>query len=233
MNMSLSKRLAAAVAYVREGSVLSDVGTDHAYLPIYAVENGLAKRAIASDINDGPLKNAESNIKKHGLSDKISCVLTSGFDGLDSFGITDAVIAGMGGELIADIVNAADFIKTDGFRLVVQPMTMLDTARSALFRLGFSILNEYVLKEDGKFYTVISAEYTGISSEENDVFTLTYGEPSKRDYESDEVRSEFYRREAGKYERIIAGKRSAGICVCEEETILKKLTERAMKNDKS
>lgn len=223
----------AAVAYVRKGSILADVGTDHAYLPIYAIENGLSERAVASDVNDGPLKNAESNIKKHGLSDKISCVLTSGFDGLGSFGITDAVIAGMGGELIADIIEAADFIKINGFRLIIQPMTMLDTVRSALFDLGFSILNEYVLKEDGKFYTVISAEYTGEIFEKNYAFNLIYGDPCKREYENDEIKYEFYKREIGKYERIIAGKRTAGISVCEEETILKKLKERAMKNEKS
>lgn len=233
MNMSLSKRLTAAVTYVRNGSVLADIGTDHAYLPIYAVENGLAERAVASDINEGPLENAESNVKKHGLSDKISCIHTSGFKGLDTFGITDAVIAGMGGELIANIVEAADFIKINGFRLVIQPMTMLDIARAALFASGFSILNEYVLKEDGKFYTVISAEYTGQIFEENDAFTLMYGDPCKRKYESDEVKIEFYKHETVKYERIIAGKRNAGICVFEEETILKKLTERAMNNDKS
>ncbi len=224
--MILSKRLNAAAAYIRKGAVLADVGTDHAYLPIFAVENGIASRAVASDINEGPLKNAESNIEKHGLSEKIECMLTSGFAGLDSFGITDAVIAGMGGELIATIIKNANFIRQDCFRLIIQPMTMHETARKALFALGFSIVGECVLKEDGKFYTVICADYTGNAVFDVDDFSLLYGDESLRNYESDNVRKEYLTREISKYERISKGKRSAGIYADAEEEIVRKLKER-------
>lgn len=224
--MILSKRLNAAAAYVRKGAVLADVGTDHAYLPIFAVENGIASRAVASDINEGPLKNAESNIERHGLSEKIECVLTSGFEGLDGFGITDAVIAGMGGELIATIIENASFIRRDCFRLIIQPMTMHEAARKALFSLGFSVIGEYVLKEDGKFYTVICADYTGDVAFDVDDFLLLYGDESLRNYESDNVRKEYLTREISKYERISKGKCSAGINTDAEDETARKLKER-------
>lgn len=228
MSITLSKRLAAAAAFVRDGAVLADIGTDHAYLPIYAVENGVAVRAVAADINDKPLASAVSNIKKHGLTDRITCILTSGFDGLDSYGITDAVIAGMGGELIASLIDASDFIGTEGFRLIIQPMTMPDAARAALFRHGFTVVGEYTLKEDGKIYTVVAADYTG-NFAEADRFTLLYGDLDARKYENDAVRAEYFVRETEKYKRIIDGKKKAGIETAEEESIRSMLTERISK----
>lgn len=232
MNITLSKRLTAAVGFVRQGAVLADIGTDHAYLPIYAVENGIAERAVAADINKKPLASARANTEGHGLTDKITCVLTSGFDGLDGYGITDAVIAGMGGELIASIVDAADFIRRDGFRLIIQPMTMPEAARAALFRNGFSVICEYTLKEDGKMYTVIAADYTGKITKAS-VFALLYGNLNARKYESVEVEYEYFKREIAKYKRIIEGKRMAGIIPEEEEKILYKLTERTKDQSES
>ncbi len=226
MIFTLSKRLTAVVEFVRHGSVLADIGTDHAYLPIYAVENGISRRAVAADINKKPLASAVNNIENHSLSDLIECVLTSGFDGLDSYGITDAVIAGMGGELIASIVSAAEFIKKDGFRLIIQPMTMPHIARRALDEHGFTVTDECTLKEDGKLYTVISADYSGATCTDADEFTYLYGDLDARKYESDEVRSEYFAHETAKYMRIINGKTSAGINCESEKAILQKLTEK-------
>ncbi len=226
MNSILSKRLTAALGCVRQSAILADIGTDHAYLPIYAVEKGITSRAVAADINEKPLASAMANIEKCGLTDRITCVLTSGFDGLDGYGITDAVIAGMGGELIASIVTAADFIKKDGFRLIIQPMTMQDAARRALFECGFSATDEYTLIEDGKLYTVISADYTGDAVTDADTLTLLYGELDRRKYENDAVRDEFFKRETAKYIRIINGKKSAGLDFSAEAEILSKLTEK-------
>lgn len=226
MNIILSKRLTAVARFVRHGAFLADVGTDHAYLPIYAIQNGIAERAVAADVNKKPLASAIANIEKYELTDEITCVLTSGFDGLDKYGITDAVIAGMGGELIAMIVDDAEFIRRDGFRLIVQPMTMPDAARAALCRNGFSVSDEYTLKEDGKLYTVISADYIGKTVANASPFFLAYGDLDARKYENDDVMYEYLNREICKYKRIIEGKRMAGLSAEAEEKLLYKLNER-------
>ncbi len=225
MSIILSKRLSAAAVCIRRGAVLADIGTDHAYLPIYAVASGAAARAIAADINKKPLDCAAANIEKYALSDKIECVLTSGFKGLDGYGITDAVIAGMGGELIASIVTDADFIRHLGFRLIIQPMTMPDAARRALFACGFSVTDEYTLAEDGKLYTVICADYTGKVLSDADEFMLLYGELAARKFENDAVRREYFAREAAKYRRIINGRASAALSSDSEKMLLDKLIE--------
>ena len=84
--------------------MVADVGTDHAYLPIYLVSAGVAHRAVASDINQGPLSRAEANIQRFSLSSQISTRLTPGLAGIAEFAPTDILICGMGGELIASIL---------------------------------------------------------------------------------------------------------------------------------
>lgn len=221
----LKKRLLAAAHFVRECSVLADVGTDHAFLPIYCVENGKSVRAIAADINEMPLDRARFNINTHGLSDRIECKLTSGFIGLEGYGITDGAVCGMGGELIAMIINDSDFIKKDGFRLIIQPMTMLEVAREALSNAGFDVNAEITLFEEGKYYTVISADYTNNTSKSSK-FELLFGDFSKKLFESEEVRTGYINHEINKYERVIKGKSSAGINAFEEKEIVSYLKER-------
>ena len=87
------------------GDVLCDVGTDHGYLPCYMIENGLCSKAYACDIAQGPLDSAIAHINERCLSDRITTVLSDGLDSVEKGDITDVVIAGMGGELIADIIS--------------------------------------------------------------------------------------------------------------------------------
>ena len=86
------KRLEAAAKLVRPGAFVADIGTDHAYLPIYLVGKGIATRAVASDINRGPLDRAASNIRAAGLEERITLLLTDGVVGLCGLGITDYII---------------------------------------------------------------------------------------------------------------------------------------------
>ena len=160
----LTPRLASAASFVRKNSVVADVGTDHAYLPIALVLGGISKSAIASDINEGPYLRALTNIRSHSLSGKITALCTPGLDGIEKYSPTDILICGMGGELIAAIIDGAPWTKNEKIRLVLQPMTHAEILRKYLIDNGFSIVDEKIAKEE-KIYQIICAEYTGASEE--------------------------------------------------------------------
>ena len=162
------QRLAGAIPYLRKGKVLSDVGTDHAHLPIYACQNGICPRAVASDINRGPVENARRNIAAAGLTDKIATVCTPGLDGIQAYAPEDITIFGMGGELIASIIDAAPWTRDARIRLVLQPMSHAEILRAYLLQNGFCILDQTLVKED-KVYQIICAEYDGIARSEDDM----------------------------------------------------------------
>lgn len=157
----LDNRLLACASFVRHDSIVADIGSDHAYLPIYLVSEGICPRAIASDINKGPVDRARANIALSALSDKIDVLLADGLDKAAGFSPDDVVIAGMGGELIRDIIAASDYARRDGVRLILQPMTMPDALRAYLAAEGFKIVGETVCTAADKYYQVICAEYDG------------------------------------------------------------------------
>ena len=162
------QRLAGAIPYLRVGRVLSDVGTDHAHLPIYACANGICPRAVASDINRGPVENARRNIAAAGLGDRIATVCTPGLDGIEQYCPEDITIFGMGGELIASIIEAAPWTRDGHIRLIVQPMSHAEILRAYLLKNGFCILDQTLVKED-KVYQIICAEYDGVVRREDDM----------------------------------------------------------------
>ena len=161
---TLTPRLRAVAELVREGAFVADVGTDHAYLPIALVKEGRAIGAVASDINEGPYLCATKNVHEHSLEDKISTVHCPGLSGIDKFSPTDILICGMGGELIASIIDDAPFVRNKNIRLVLQPMTHSEILRKYLLGNGFEIVVERIVKED-KLYQIICAEYTGNKNE--------------------------------------------------------------------
>ena len=162
--ITLGNRLLSVAELVRGGAVFADVGTDHAYLPLFLLKNGKIERAICSDINVGPLENARANAEEYGLTDKISFVLTDGAVALSGLGITDMAICGMGGELIADIIEAAPFIKNERVHLILQPMTKQEHLRTYLLKNGFEITGEVYSAEGQRSYITLEAEYTGTAT---------------------------------------------------------------------
>ena len=157
--ITLSKRLLAVAALVGKGTV-ADIGTDHAALPIWLVQNGHSK-ALASDINEGPCQRARVNIYAWGLHGKIKVRCCAGLDGIEDFAPDNIVIAGMGGEMIASILEASEYPKKSKCRLVLAPQSMQDVLRKYLYANGFSIDTETVVADGGKFYQILSAAYTG------------------------------------------------------------------------
>lgn len=160
---NLDARLLAAAKFVREGAYACDIGTDHAYLPVYLVLIGRASRALASDINKGPVMRAKESVAKYGVNDKIDVVLSDGLRGAEGYPVTDIIIAGMGGELIASILEDAKWVKNEKYRLILQPMTHAEILRKYLADNGFSIIDEDMVKDTGnnKIYQIICAEFTG------------------------------------------------------------------------
>lgn len=160
MEIKLSKRLSTVATYVRDGAFVADIGTDHAYLPIYLIKNKIAVKALASDINEGPILRAKENIFKFSLNDKIIVKVANGLDGIEEFSPTDVMICGMGGELICQIIDSSQYIKSKGIRLILQPMTSIKELREYL-QNGFFTVGESIVLEDNKIYQVICVEYDG------------------------------------------------------------------------
>ncbi len=164
---ALDRRLRTACDLLPEESVVWDIGTDHAYIPIYLLRCGKCTAAVASDINRGPLGAAKRNAELYGVSERITFLLTNGLGETDpaAYGVTDLCICGMGGELIAEILRASPYLPQAGLRLVLQPMSHGYDLRCALRKDGYTIREERLCKANGKIYAVIAAEYTGAQEE--------------------------------------------------------------------
>lgn len=156
--IKLDARLGAVADFV-DGNFLIDVGTDHANLPIFLCQTKKISRAVASDINRGPLERAEKNISLHGLDDKIETVLSDGLTKLEDYRPTDIAIAGMGGILIKNIIDLSDTARRA--HLILQPMSHAHILRGYLISHGFKIKDEALAEDASKAYQIISAVYTG------------------------------------------------------------------------
>jgi len=152
-NISLTPRLQCVADCLRNCNLLADIGTDHAYIPIYAVQNGIAKRAIASDVVKGPLKIATDNILANNLVDKITPCLANGLESASD--ADEIVIAGMGGKLICNILKEKYDIAQNADYLIIQPMTCSYELRKFLHTNNFKIVDEKLAKEEDKIYNIM------------------------------------------------------------------------------
>ncbi len=157
----LSPRLQAAAEFVRPGARLADVGTDHAYLPVYLSCQQRISEALASDIAKGPLKRAKETIGKYSAEEKVKTRLTPGLMGAEDFCPTDIVIAGMGGEMIVSVLENAGVVLDEGVHLILQPMTKQEVLRRFLSEKGFELLDETLVNEGERFYQILLCHYTG------------------------------------------------------------------------
>ena len=172
-------RLLSAVPYLRPHAAVADIGTDHAYLPVYLVREGLADRALACDIRPGPLASATGNIRKAGLEDRIQTLLTDGLHGVEPFAPDHILIFGMGGELIAKILSEAEWIRSPSVRLILQPMSRAEVLRAYLANAGFAVLGETLSRADGRIYQTICAEWRGTIASPEPV-DLLVGKPDQQ-----------------------------------------------------
>ncbi|MDE7289287.1 MAG: Nif3-like dinuclear metal center hexameric protein [Oscillospiraceae bacterium] len=162
----LDKRLKLCADMVT-GKRVCDVGTDHAYLIVELLLSGKCDTAVAADINEGPLSAARTNLEKSGVTDRVDIILSDGLKNVPQEGITDIVIAGMGGELIAKILSECDWL--EGKNLILQPMSKSDHLLRWLWKNGFEILKRQAVCE-GKFcYTVINCVKSSVPLQRTDI----------------------------------------------------------------
>ena len=154
MNLPISPRLLACAGFVSPGDRVADIGCDHGYLSIYLLKQGIASSVIASDINQGPLESARRNAKKYGVIENISFYLSAGVEKIPR-DFDTLICAGMGADTMISILDAAPWLKSTQYRLILQCQSKAPALRQYLSSQGWRITEESVLR-DGRFlYTVM------------------------------------------------------------------------------
>ncbi len=180
--MNLSERLVRIASFVPPGLVVADVGTDHALLPIFLVSNNISPRVIASDLAQGPLGFARSNVEHYGLGDKIMLKLGNGLEPFSPGEVQVVIIAGMGSIKILEILNGSPAVLKNIQRLILQPQRGADMVRRWLLEHRWQIIDEDLLLEQGNYYELIVSEPLG-DAEPN----FKKAEPSQRELEMLEI----------------------------------------------
>ena len=168
--MDLKGRLGAIAEKIPQCDTLADIGTDHAYIPIFAVRNLICRKAIAADVKSGPVEIASRNIKRYGYEKLIETKMGYGLEPLTEYESDVIVIAGLGGILIRDIIakslGKAQIAKV----LILQPMNMVEVLREWLYENGFEIIDETLAEESKKIYNILSVKWTGKTKELDDFY---------------------------------------------------------------
>lgn len=162
MNPPISPRLLKCCDYISSGVRVADIGTDHGYLGIYLLQTQKASFIIASDINEMPLQSAKNNAIKYNVSGKMAFYLSDGVKNVPrDFDVM--VCAGMGADTMIGILDNAPWLKSEDYRLILQCQSKRPELREYLYKNGFQILNEKLVR-DGRFiYTVMNVQYRGTS----------------------------------------------------------------------
>ena len=156
----LTKRLAACADLVTGKGIACDVGTDHAYLAAELLRTGRCQSVIASDIGEGPLEAAERTLRQAGLLSRAQLILSDGLMQIPAEGVTDVVIAVMGGETMIHILKESPWVQK-GVNLILQPMTKAPLLREWLAENGYAVRQEKIVQEGRFFYTVMQVQYDG------------------------------------------------------------------------
>ncbi len=160
--MELSIRLEAIAACVKPGLAVVDIGTDHGYLPIELIRRGVSPKALACDVRKGPLQRAHQHIQEAGLLDQVETRLSDGFEMIRRGEVNGCVIAGMGGMLVKDILEAESLreknILQEMKQLILQPQSDMEAVRRMVHRLSFRITDEIMLIDRDKHYWILICE---------------------------------------------------------------------------
>lgn len=201
--MILSDRLESIISLVSKGKNIADIGCDHGFIAIELVRRRICPKVIASDLREGPLEKARINVKNAGLEDSITFRVSDGFEGYDAGEVQSAVIAGMGGMLIRDILTKGLDKVSCMDDLIVQPQSNIPEFRCFLRASGYEIIRNEIVREDGKYYFPMKIRFTGNPIGENDgVITASdrYGADLIRE---DRGLSEYLEYEVESYRNIL------------------------------
>lgn len=196
----LDRRLSTVASLVTPGCVPADIGTDHAYLPCHLILTGRVSRAVASDVAPGPLENARRTVERLGLTDAVRCVLSDGTKRIPPDAYDTLICAGMGGELIRDILRDTASLETK--RLVLQPMTHSEDLRRFLCERGFSVVSETAVLDGRRCYIAFSAGFTARYEQADDAFYHYFGGYPAR---GDEASALFTEKQAERLRKRLAG----------------------------
>ncbi len=199
-NIEISNRLKLIASMVTEGHRLADVGTDHGYVPIYLVRNGAVDKALAMDINKGPLEKASEHIGFYGLEDKITTRLSDGLKAYNKGEADTILIAGMGGALTVHILTDGLDKLGESTELVLSPQSEIFLVREFLQKNNFMITDEKMIYDEGKYYTVIKAK-RGVDENQYSEIEMEYGYVALAN--KDDVLKSMLERDRAKYEAII------------------------------
>ena len=156
--VTLDRRLKQVVAYIPDGSVLADIGSDHAYVPCFAIQQGIVKRAIAGEVNRGPMEAAQAQVALIGATNEIDVRLGDGLAVLEEDEATCVTICGMGGSLISSILEAGKTKLGAVERLVLQPNVDGQHVRVWLLSNGYRLVEETIVEENDKVYEILVGE---------------------------------------------------------------------------
>ncbi|WP_446898765.1 tRNA (adenine(22)-N(1))-methyltransferase [Clostridium sp. LBM24168] len=168
--MNLSLRLKSICEMVDKCDCIADIGTDHAYIPVYLVKNNICRRAIASDINRGPINKAYMNIGLEGMQNKIECRLGGGLDTIAPGEAQEVVIAGMGGNLIRDIMDENMAVFKGARYFILQPVQNPEVLRKYIYDMGFRIIDEDLCIDENIFYEIIKVRYSDTIIKPDSIF---------------------------------------------------------------
>ena len=199
--MKLTDRLLKIASLVSKGKTIADIGTDHGYIPVYLLNKGTIPFAILADVNKGPLENARKEVRHNNLTDKTDLRLGSGIEVLKKGEVDEIIIAGMGGILISELLEANKEVAHSVDKLILQPMQAQEELRKYLLSNGYEIVNDVLVKEDFRIYEIIETKYTGKNTiVENEI----YYEVSKKLIENnDPLLKEFIDKKIYKYNSIV------------------------------
>lgn len=203
--MKISPRLLAIEYFVKDHSIVADIGTDHGYIPVYLIKNNTSKKVIGTDISKGSLDKAIQYVKELGYEDYIDTRLGNGLEVLKPYEVDTVILAGMGGTLIKDILEKDMEIAKTINNFIFQPMIATRELRKHLYKNNFKIIDEKIVKEDERYYEIIYAIWG-------------------KDYVEDEIYYEVSERLVDKKDPIL--KKFLEFKIQEIENILEKLEEK-------
>ncbi|WP_024295252.1 tRNA (adenine(22)-N(1))-methyltransferase [Lacrimispora indolis] len=217
--MKLSRRLETIASFVPEGSRVADIGTDHGYIPIHLVQEGKAKHAIAMDVREGPLLRARAHIQEAGLQNYVEVRLSDGLLKLEQNEADCVVIAGMGGELMIHILEEGRDLWESISCWVLSPHSELDKVRRFLEEEAFFIWRETMIKEEGKYYSVMGvSRKPGAAAADGREISYRYGRGMLES--KDPVLKEYLIKEEEQLEQIMSG-----LSVSETESARRRMEE--------
>lgn len=219
----LSNRLMVVASFVESGAVVADIGSDHAYLPCFLVNDGKINKAIAGEVVKGPYESAVKNVKKNGLDNAITVRLANGLHAIQKADAVDTVtIAGMGGPLIASILEEGSSQLQTVSRIIAQPNIHALAIRQWAIKNNWKLVDEEIIKEDHKIYEVLVLERGDASYNEAEMLVGPFLAKKRSS-----VFLEKWERELVEWQRIVQELQQAG----ESSNILMKKRELQTKID--